>query len=96
MVVKTLGQSVGEVVTFDLGSRGKLVGKLELKQESQFVGYRQGDSGKEEVRRIVDNYALVPEGKSFQYNLGMVGSPFDRGCTVDEQNRINYTEVCVA
>ena len=96
MAVKTLSQSVGEVVIFDLGSRGALRGNLKLRQESQFVGYQQGDSGKEEIRRTVSTYVLVPEGKSFWYNLGKVGSPFDKGCTVDEQNRINYTEVLVA
>lgn len=93
---KTLSQSVGEAVSFDLGPKGVLIGMLDIRPESRFIGYKQGDSGKEEVRRIVYNYALVPEGKSFWYNLGMVDSPFDKGCTVDEQNRINYAEVRVA
>jgi hypothetical protein len=93
---KTLRQAVGEAVSFDLGPKGILIGMLELREESRFVGYKQGASGKVEVRKVVYNYALVPQGKSFWYNLGAVDSPFDNGCTVDEQNRINYREVRVA
>ncbi len=89
---KTLSQSVGEFLTFDLGPRGKLIGLLELKQDSQFLNYKHTDSGRVEVFKSVCTYALTLAGKSFWYSLGAVGSPFDGCCTVNEKNEIVYTE----
>lgn len=91
-MVKTLSEVVGQKVSFDLGPKGVLQGRLVVKDVAQFIGYQGGLYPNREIRQMVKNYALIPEGKNFWYNLGTIDSPFDRKCTVNEQNQIVYTE----
>lgn len=87
MVNKTLSDVVGQEISWDLGSRGILKGKLELRKGTKFVRY---DSERKEINQEISIYCLVPEKSNFWYSLGVVGSPFDRGCTIDAENRISY------
>jgi hypothetical protein len=84
MTVKTLGDVVGQMVSWDQGSQGVLKGKLELRPDTQFVRY--DEQGKEVTRDILIYRVFVQGQANFWYGLGVVGSQFDRGCTVEGNN----------
>ncbi len=91
-MVKRLSDVVGQEVSLDLGSKGVLRGKLVVKDVAKFIGFQGGFYPNREIRVMNKVYALVPENKNLWYNFGMACSPFDRKCTVNEQNQIIYTE----
>ena len=82
--MRTLAEAVGDVVSWNLGSRGIIVGNLVV-EDVNLSGKFLGDDKWESVP--VRHYFIVSK-KGPRYCLGTNGSPFYRGCRVDDSSEL--------
>jgi hypothetical protein len=82
--MRTLAEAVGDVVSWNLGSRGIIVGNLVV-EDVNLSGKFIEDGKWESVP--VKHYFIVPK-KGPSYCLGIDDSPFYRGCRVDDNNEL--------